>query len=87
MAPCRSRCGVEIELRHALGLTHREAEVLLAWWTRRPEYRAALAAPGSLRHALDGTPVGPVSDQRRANAVTGYARPRPQMTEQMAAAD
>jgi hypothetical protein len=37
-------------------------------WVGRKAYRQAVAAEGSQRYALDGTPVGPVIDEHRAHA-------------------
>lgn len=36
--------------------------------TRRKSYRRAVAAEGSQRHWLDGTPIGPVDDDHRRQA-------------------
>ena len=40
----------------------------LGRWCRRIDYLAAVAAPDSLRHDLNGQPVEPVADQHRAHA-------------------
>lgn len=40
----------------------------LRTWTSQPAYRAALAAPGAMRHGLGGQPVEAVSARHRAHA-------------------
>jgi sRNA-binding protein len=46
---------------------------VLVWWTHSPVYRRALAREGSVRHGLDGTPCGPVSEEHRAQARAALA--------------
>jgi sRNA-binding protein len=60
--------GVSVDIRAALGLSPSECGVLMRWWCQGPLYLRALAAPGSQRHKLDGTVVGPVAEDERAHA-------------------
>jgi hypothetical protein len=60
--------GVSVDIRAALGLSRSECGVLMRWWCQGPLYLRALAAPGSQRHKLDGTVVGPVAENERAHA-------------------
>jgi len=43
-------------------------------YTRSAGYVMALAQKCSQRHVLDGTPVGPVSDEHRSGALTSVLR-------------
>lgn len=45
----------------------------LHYWTRRPEYLKALAAKGSIRFNLDGSPASRVSEPHRAFAAEKLA--------------
>jgi sRNA-binding protein len=40
-------------------------------WVRAKPYRRACASEGSMRHALDGTPMEPVTPEHRAHARRG----------------
>jgi hypothetical protein len=51
----RARCADD--LRRATGMPWRQVRIVLAWWTRTPAYRRALAADGSMRHALHDRPT------------------------------
>jgi hypothetical protein len=68
--------GVSVDIRAALGLSPSECGVLMRWWCRGPLYLRALAAPGSQRHKLDGTVVGPVAEDERAHAARLIASKR-----------
>jgi sRNA-binding protein len=57
----------------AVGGARRPYFDALRWWCGSDQYLEAVAQPGSLRHGLDGVPVGPVSDEHRAAAVTRLA--------------
>jgi sRNA-binding protein len=59
---------VSVDIRAALGLSFSECGLLMRWWCQGPLYLRALAAPGSQRHKLDGTVVGPVTEDGRAHA-------------------
>jgi sRNA-binding protein len=59
---------VSVDIRAALGLSFSECGLLMRWWCQGPLYLRALAAPGSQRHKLDGTVVGPVTEDERAHA-------------------
>ena len=59
-------------MREALRL-EKQRSAIQRWlrdYTSRPEYLAALAAPESQRHALDGSSVGAVTPAHRAHAAT-----------------
>lgn len=73
-APKPLAIGIGPKLRAALSLSHRQAHGVLAWWTHRPAYQAALAAGGA-RYALDGTEDGAVTaaEQETAQARLGTA--------------
>jgi hypothetical protein len=50
-----------------LGLSTEEVRSLLRWWTRRREYYAVLAR-GGLRHNLDASVAGSISDEDQEHA-------------------
>jgi sRNA-binding protein len=60
-----------IERMGAAATTSRRNKVsrLLRAYCRSARYLRAMAAPGAMRHDLDGNPVEPVSDEHRANAL------------------
>jgi sRNA-binding protein len=79
--------GVSVDIRVALGLSPSECGVLMRWWCQGPLYLRALAAPGSQRHKLDGTVVGPVAQDERAHAARLIASKSPGTRPQPTAAD
>lgn len=54
-------------------LSHGAVSRLLQRWTKRLNYLAAIAAPGSRRFNLDGSDAGEVSDEHRAHAAERLA--------------
>jgi ProQ/FINO family len=62
--------GTDTPLGAILGA--KRARFLLAWYTRHPDYVAAVARGGA-RYSLDGTEDGLVSEQHRAVASLGHA--------------
>lgn len=67
--------GVDRQIRDALGGRYRRKAIgrVLAWWTRLPEYIAAVAAGGQ-RINLDGSNAGDVSEAHRKKAVEQLTR-------------
>lgn len=72
-APVPLVVGVDHQIAAALGIHPRHVEGVLTRWTNRMNYLAAMAAPGSRRHNLDGSDAGPVHDEHRADAATKLA--------------
>lgn len=52
----------------AARISPQDADIFLSWYVLTPEYLAAQAQPGAQRHDLNGTPVGPVSDENATYA-------------------
>jgi sRNA-binding protein len=67
--------GAGARLREALGVSKAAVDPVMTWWTTRPDYTRAVAAPGSQRWNLDGTVAGDVSAQHRAEAIEKLANP------------
>jgi len=65
--------GINQDIAKALGIHPHAAQAVLARWTNRMNYLAAVAAPGSRRFNLDGTDAGEVSDDHRAQAAATFA--------------
>jgi RNA chaperone ProQ/FINO-like protein len=72
-APLPLALGVTQDIAKALGIHPHAAQAVLARWTSRMNYLAAMAAPGSRRFNLDGTDAGEVSDEHRAHAAAIFA--------------
>jgi hypothetical protein len=66
-APRPLAIGCNRQLRAALAIPWSQVDAVLWWWTRRPEYHAAVAA-GGFRYNLDGSVAGPVAEEHRAMA-------------------
>jgi RNA chaperone ProQ/FINO-like protein len=66
-APRPLAIGCNRQLRAALAIPWSQVDAVLWWWTRRPEYHAAVAAGGP-RYNLDGTEAGVVAEEHRAMA-------------------
>src|SRR5690348_5527015 len=66
-APRPLAIGCNRQLRAALAIPWSQVDAVLWWWTRRPEYHAAVAA-GGFRYNLDGTVAGTVAEEHRAMA-------------------
>ena len=62
--------GIHRQIREALSPVPslRTVRAALNLHTRGTDYQAALAAPGSIRHNLDGSLAGDVSSEHRARA-------------------
>jgi hypothetical protein len=61
--------GIHEAIAAAIGdLDRRVLGMFIRYWTWRWPYLKAVAADGSVRHALDGSVVGPVSDEHRQGA-------------------
>ncbi len=63
-------------LAEELGASRKQVSNVLRGWTRRKEYRAALADPASQRYDLAGNAVASVSEADRTSA-RGHARKHP----------
>ena len=68
--PLPLKLGVHHEIALALAGAAEPALVALAMrvYCRQWAYLAAMAAPGAMRHTLDGTPLEPVSEEHRTQA-------------------
>jgi ProQ/FINO family len=66
-APRPLAIGCNRQLRAALAISWSQVDAVLWWWTRRPEYHAAVAA-GGFRYNLDGSVAGSVAEEHRAMA-------------------
>ena len=73
-APRPLAIGCNPQLRAALAIPWSQVDAVLWWWTRRPEYHAAVAA-GGFRYNLDGTEAGVVAEEHRAMAQRWIRRP------------
>lgn len=56
------------ELAEAAGVSKTIARRILAFWTHTTAYLKTLAAPGAVRHSLDGEPGEPVSTEHQEQA-------------------
>jgi hypothetical protein len=72
-APLPLALEINQDIAKALGIHPQAAQAVLARWTNRMNYLAAMAAPGSRRFNLDGTDAGEVSDDHRAHAAAKFA--------------
>jgi hypothetical protein len=72
-APLPLALGINQDIANALGIHPHAAHAVLARWTSRMNYLAAVAAPGSRRFNLDGTDAGEVSDDHRGQAAATFA--------------
>jgi sRNA-binding protein len=71
--------GASTQIEAALGPDSAEAAHAVArWWTSGPRYLAEVAAEGSMRWNLDGTPAGDVTDEHTAIAAERLAALRKQ---------
>ena len=66
-----------LDLAPELGVSRRTLRRALHFWTARRAYLKALAAPGAVRYALDGTPVGPVTAEHQQAALQELQRRKP----------
>jgi hypothetical protein len=87
--PLRIGVGAEIEAALAGKASRKLIRDAVGYWTNGPDYLAALARPGAMRHGLDGTPVEAVSHEHREDARRRLAehfdgphaeRPRPTLS-------
>ena len=86
-APRPLAIGCNRQLRAALAIPWSQVDAVLWWWTRRPEYHAAVAAGGP-RYSLDGSEAGVVVEEHRAMAQRWIRRsPAPPVTPVLGSTD